>query len=67
MTTASWPKAAWSGDGEADVADGRLLNALRRAYRGSGFDQANGGGEVPGQLVLLRNIEPVSKDRSPVR
>jgi hypothetical protein len=29
-----------------------------------GFDQASGGDEMLGQLVLARNIEPVSKTDS---
>jgi hypothetical protein len=40
---------------------GRLLDALGHAYRVLGFDQASGGDEVFGQLVLARIIEPVSK------
>ena len=40
---------------------GCLLDALQYAYRVLGFDQASGGDEVFGQLVLARIIEPVSK------
>jgi Transposase DDE domain len=40
---------------------GALLDALGRAYRVLGFDQASGGDEVFEQLVLARIIEPVSK------
>jgi hypothetical protein len=40
---------------------GCLLDALSRAYRVLGFDQAGGGDEVFEQLVLARIIEPVSK------
>jgi hypothetical protein len=40
---------------------GCLLDALQHAYRVLGFDQAAGGDEVFGQLVLARIIEPVSK------
>jgi Transposase DDE domain len=40
---------------------GHLLDALAHAYRVLGFDQASGGDEVFGQLVLARIIEPVSK------
>jgi len=38
-----------------------LLDALERAYRVLGFDQATGSDEVFGQLVTARIIEPVSK------
>jgi hypothetical protein len=40
---------------------GCLLDALERAYRVLGFDQATDGDEVFFQLVLARIIEPVSK------
>jgi hypothetical protein len=40
---------------------GCLLDALGHAYRMLGFDEASGGDEVFGQLVLARIIEPVSK------
>ena len=40
---------------------GCLVDALQHAYRVLGFDQASGGDEVFGQLVLARIIEPVSK------
>jgi hypothetical protein len=40
---------------------GCLLDALEHAYRVLGFDEASGGDEVFGQLVLARIIEPVSK------
>jgi hypothetical protein len=40
---------------------GCLLDALERAYRVLGFDQAADGDEVFAQLVLARIIEPVSK------
>ena len=40
---------------------GHLLEVLAHAYRMLGFDQASGGDEVFGQLVLARIIEPVSK------
>jgi Transposase DDE domain len=40
---------------------GCLLDALDRAYRVLGFDQAAGADEVFRQLVLARIIEPVSK------
>jgi hypothetical protein len=40
---------------------GCLADALEHAYRVLGFDQASGGDEVFGQLVLARIIEPVSK------
>jgi hypothetical protein len=40
---------------------GHLLDALAHAYRVLGFDDAAGGDEVFGQLVLARIIEPVSK------
>jgi hypothetical protein len=40
---------------------GCLLDALSHAYRALGLDRASGGGEVFGQLVLARIIEPVSK------
>ena len=40
---------------------GCLLDALGHGYRVLGFDQASGGDEVFGDLVLARIIEPVSK------
>ena len=40
---------------------GHLLDALERAYRVLGFEQAAGGDEVFRQLVLARIIEPASK------
>jgi hypothetical protein len=40
---------------------GHLLDALGRAYRILGFEDATGGDEVFAQLVLARIIEPVSK------
>jgi hypothetical protein len=40
---------------------GCLLDALERAWRVLGFDQATGGDEVFRQLVAARVIEPVSK------
>ncbi len=38
-----------------------LADALEHAYRVLGFDEASGGDEVFGQLVLARIIEPASK------
>jgi len=40
---------------------GHLVDALTRAYRVLGFDDAAGGDEVFRQLVIARIIEPVSK------
>ncbi len=40
---------------------GHLVDALERAYRVLGLEQAAGGDEVFGLLVLARIIEPVSK------
>jgi len=40
---------------------GHLHDALAHAYRVLGFEDATGGDEVFGQLVLARIIEPVSK------
>lgn len=44
---------------------GVLLDALERAYRVLGFEEAAGGDEVFAQLVTARIIEPVSKLDSP--
>ena len=43
------------------LVDGCLADALEHAYRVLGFDEASGGDEVFGQLVLARIIEPASK------
>jgi hypothetical protein len=40
---------------------GCLADALEHAYRVVGFEEASGGDDVFGQLVLARIIEPVSK------
>jgi hypothetical protein len=40
---------------------GCLADGLEHAYRVLGFDEASGGDEVFGQLVLARIIEPASK------
>ncbi len=40
---------------------GCLADALEHAYRVLGFDEASGGDEVFGQLMLARIIEPTSK------
>ena len=40
---------------------GCLADALEHAYRVLGFNEANGGDEVFGQLVLARILEPTSK------
>src|SRR5262249_61426374 len=43
---------------------GCLLDALEHAYRVLGLEGAAGGGEVFGELVLARSIEPVSEGAS---
>ena len=40
---------------------GCLADALEHAYRVLGFDEASGGDEMFGPLVLARIIEPASK------
>jgi hypothetical protein len=53
-----------AGGGPLPITSSRmgcLLDALGRGYRVLGLDAAAGGGEVFGDLVLARIIEPVSR------
>jgi Transposase DDE domain len=61
---ATGPARRGAGGGPLPITSTRmgvLLDALERAYRVLGFDDAAGGDEVFAELVLARIIEPVSK------
>ena len=77
LKAAARQRAGYRGQGELDLGldtaaaggplpitasrMGCLADALEHAYRVLGFDEASGGDEVFGQLVLARIIEPTSK------
>jgi hypothetical protein len=61
---ATGPARRGRGGGPLPITSARmgcLLDALERAWRVLGFEDAAGGDEVFAQLVLARIIEPVSK------